>query len=169
MNGKNISKSALLIANGRSRSRWWLIAKITPLALAMKSHRIWGASRTKSQKFLVLKSKQVNLLHRLIQSLLNSLPHLSSGTANLRASQELQPTLLCFATNSRKISLKHYLNVESLTKSLWTILSHNRTTSICKVLFFRRILPPNRQNKKNRMQYNKQLQVLILLVKRIEL
>ena len=116
VNGKNTLRSVILIANGRSRNKWWLIVPIILLEQVMKSHKILDVFITK-KKFPKLKNNHSRQLHPPIQS-----PHYSKqlqefGTASHQISQGPQQTLQCFATSSRRISLRRFSNVESLIKS----------------------------------------------------
>ena len=167
-NGKSTLRSVILTANGKSRNRWWLIVPITLLEQVMKLHRISDAFLTK-KKFLKLKSNHSRRLLLLIQSLIHSNPLLEFGMASPQISQGLQQTLQCFAISSRKISLRRYSNVESLIKSLGTNSRCNKTTSCYRIQSCKKILQLDKQSKKNKTQFNKQLQELILWVRKTEL
>ena len=167
-NGKNTLRSVILIANGRSRNRWWLSVPIILLGQVMKLHRILDVFITK-KKFQMLKNNHSKQLPPLNQSLLHNKLLPEFGMVSPQISQGLQQTLQCFATSSRKISQRRCLNVESLIKSPGTNSRCNKTTSCCRIQFCKRILQLDKQNKKNRMRSNKQLQDLISWVRKTEL
>ena len=167
-NGKNTLRSVILIANGKSRNRWWLSAPIILLEQVMKLHRILDVFITK-KKFPMLKNNHSRQLLPLIRSLLHNKLLLEFGMVSPQISQGLQQTLLCFVTSSRRISQRRCSNVESLIRSPGTNSRCNKTTSCCRIQFCKRISQLGKQNKKNKMRSNKQSQDLILWVRKTEL